>query len=499
MSKRIKSTSMKVVSDGTLGIFGLAGIVVSSMIGGGIFSLPQNMAQSAAVGAVILAWLITGFGMYFIANTFRILSNARPDLTNGIYLYAKSGFGNYMGFNIGWSYWLCQICGNVGYAVITMDALNYFFPGVFTGGNNLYSIIGGSLLIWFFYFLVLRGVKQATLINLIVTIAKIVPLVLFIIIVGVVFNFDRFDFDFWGKANFSKLGDIHTQVKNTMLVTLWAFIGIEGAVVLSGRAKTQSDVGKATLIGYLGCLAIYVLLSILPFGLMSQEQLASVPNPSTAGVLESIVGPWGAWLMNIGLLIAILASWLSWTMIVAEMPYAMAKSGAFPKFFQKENKAGSPSVSLFITSGLMQLAMLLVYFAGNAWNTMLSITGVMVLPAYFISCLYLWKICEDNAFPTNTGISRFSALITGILGTVYAVWLMYAAGLSYLLMAVVFIALGIPFYMWSRKEQGAKINPDIKGKETEPIFSEPEKALCIAIIVIALVAIYAFVRGLISL
>lgn len=132
-----------------------------------------------------------------------------------------------MGFNIGWSYWLCQIFGNVGYAVITMDAFNYFFPGVFTGGNNLYSIIGGSFLIWFFNFLVLRGVKQATLINLVVTIAKIVPLVLFIIIVGAVFNMDKFDFDFWGDMASDKLGNVGSQIKNTMLVTLWAFIGIE--------------------------------------------------------------------------------------------------------------------------------------------------------------------------------------------------------------------------------------------------------------------------------
>ena len=138
-----QSSKKTMTSVGKLGIFGLAGIVVSSMIGGGIFSLPQNMAQSASAGAVILAWIVTGFGMYFIANTFRILSDARPDLTSGIYMYARSGFGRYMGFNIGWSYWLCQIFGNVGYAVITMDALNYFFPGVFEGGNNLNSIIGG--------------------------------------------------------------------------------------------------------------------------------------------------------------------------------------------------------------------------------------------------------------------------------------------------------------------------------------------------------------------
>jgi len=474
---------------GKLGVFGLAGIVVSSMIGGGIFSLPQNMAQSAAVGAVILAWIITGFGMYFIANTFRILSDAKPDLTSGIYMYARSGFGPYMGFNIGWSYWLCQIFGNVGYAVITMDAFNYFFPGVFTGGNNLYSIIGGSFLIWFFNFLVLRGVQQATLINLVVTIAKIVPLVLFIIIVGAVFNMDKFDFDFWGNMATDKLGNVGSQIKNTMLVTLWAFIGIEGAVVLSGRAEKQSYVGRATLVGYLGCLAIYVLLSILPFGYMSRAELAGIANPSTAGVLQHIVGPWGSWLMNVGVIVAILASWLSWTMIVSEMPHAMAKNGTFPKFFGRENKEGSPNVSLWITSSLMQLAMLLVYFASNAWNTMLSITGVMVLPAYFMSCLYLWKICEDHEFPTNIGVSRFSALMTGVLGTVYAIWLIYAAGLQYLLMAVIFIALGLPFYVWARKE-----NPS-----EEPILSDPERAMAVFLVATALVAIYAFARGLIQL
>jgi arginine:ornithine antiporter/lysine permease len=474
---------------GKLGVFGLAGIVVSSMIGGGIFSLPQNMAQSAAVGSVIIAWLITGFGMYFIANTFRILSDARPDLTSGIYMYARSGFGPYMGFNIGWSYWLCQIFGNVGYAVITMDAFNYFFPGVFTGGNNLYSVIGGSFLIWFFNFLVLRGVKQATMINLVVTIAKIVPLVLFIIIMGLVFNFDKFDFDFWGHLSEKHLGDVGAQVKNTMLVTLWAFIGIEGAVVLSDRAEKQSYVGRATLIGFLGCLAIYVLLSILPFGFMSRQELSGIANPSTAGVLEAVVGPWGSWLMNIGVIVAILASWLSWTMIVAEMPYAMAKNGTFPRFFDRENRAGSPNVSLWVTSGLMQAAMILVYFASNAWNTMLSITGVMVLPAYLMSCLFLWKICEDHEFPKNTGVSRFGALITGILGTVYAIWLLYAAGLSYLLMAMVFIALGIPVYIWARRDTVTK----------DPLFTDAERALAVAIIAIALVALYAFVRGLIHI
>ena len=476
---------------GKLGVLGLAAIVVSSMIGGGIFSLPQNMAQSASVGAVILAWIITGIGMFFIANTFRILADAKPDLTSGIYMYAREGFGSYMGFNIGWSYWLCQIFGNVGYAVITMDALNYFFPHMFTGGNNLNSIIGGSILIWGFNWLVLRGVKQAAVINLIATIAKLVPLVLFIIITAFVFNIDKFDFDFWGESimGHKGLGALDSQIKSTMLVTLWAFIGIEGAVVLSGRAKQPSDVGKATVMGFLGCLAIYVLLSVLPFGYMSQYELAGIANPSTAGVLEEIVGPWGAWLMNIGLLIAILASWLSWTMIVAEIPYAMAENGTFPKLFGKENKNEAPSNSLWITSSLMQAAMLLVYFSNNAWNTMLSITGVMVLPAYLTSCAYLWKLCEDGEYPTSILTKRSTALLTGLFGAIYAVWLIYAAGLNYLLMAVVFIAAGIPIYLWAKKEN----------TPNEQAFSCGEKILAYGIVIVAICAIYAFARGIISL
>ncbi len=491
-NKNASSKPASMSTAGKMGVFGLAGIVISSMIGGGIFSLPQNMAQSASIGAVLIAWLVTGLGMYFIANSFRILSMAKPDLTTGIYMYSKEGFGSYMGFTIGWSYWLCQVFGNVGYAVITMDALDYFFPGVFTGGNNLYSIIGGSLLIWGFNFLVLRGMQQASLVNLIGTIAKMVPLFLFIIILLFFFNIDKFDFDFWGEAISGKvksLGSVTEQVKSTMLVTLWAFIGIEGAVVLSNRAKSQSDVGKATLIGFLGCLIIYVLLSVLPYGFMSQAELAGIPDPSTAGVLEKAVGPWGAWLMNIGLIVATLASWLAWTMITAQMPQSMANDGTMPKAFSKENEAGSPSTSLWITSLAMQLGMLLVYFSNNAWNMMLSITAVMVLPAYLTSTAYLWKICEDGEYPSNTPTKRSTALITSIFGSIYAIWLIYAAGLNYLLMAAILIALGIPIYIWARKQQD----------KNQPVFTKEEIALAIIFIGFALFAIYALIRGIIKI
>ena len=183
---------------GKLGVIGLACIVISSMVGGGVFSLPQNMAAGASAGAVLIAWLVTGIGMYFIANTFSILSRVKPDLTSGVYMYAREGFGRYVGFTIGWGYWLCQIFGNVGFAVITMDALNYFFPPYFAGGNNLLSIVCGSVLIWVFNFVVLRGVRQAAILNVIGTVGKLVPILLFCLIMLFVFHLDKFDFNFWG-------------------------------------------------------------------------------------------------------------------------------------------------------------------------------------------------------------------------------------------------------------------------------------------------------------
>ena len=157
--------------------------------------------------------------------------------------------------------------------------------------------------------------------------------------------------------------------------------------------------------------------------------------------------------------------------------------------FSKENAAGAPSVSLWVTSLLMQLALLLVYFSNNAWSMMLSITGVMVLPAYLISMLFLWKTCEDGQYPQKAPTGRAAALACAALGTLYGFWLIYAAGLHYMLMAMVLIALGIPVYIWSRKQ-----HPD-----QTPLFKNYEKVILVLLVLAALVAIYLFARGIITL
>ena len=164
-----------------VGFIGLTAIVISAMVGGGIYNLPQSMAVNASAGSQIIAWVITGVGMWFIANTFRILSNVRPELKNGIYTYAERGFGRFVGFLISYGYWVCNCITMVAYGILIMSTLNYFFPGVFGDGNNIFSLIGSSIITWLMSLLASRVVRKSAFINIVGTIGKILPVLIFII------------------------------------------------------------------------------------------------------------------------------------------------------------------------------------------------------------------------------------------------------------------------------------------------------------------------------
>ncbi len=313
----------------------LIALVVGSMIGGGIFSLPQNMAARAEVGAVLIGWAITAVGMLTLAFVFQTLANRKPELDSGVYAYAKAGFGDYMGFSSAWGYWISAWMGNVGYFVLLFSTLGYFFP-VFGEGNTPVAIGCASVLLWAVHFLVMRGIKEAAFINQITTVAKLVPLLMFVVIAGVAFKADVFTADIWGLGK-PHFGSVMNQVRNMMLVTVFVFIGIEGASVYSARAQKRSDVGRATVIGFLGVLALLVLVNLLSLGIMSQAELAQLQNPSLAGVLEHIVGPWGALLISIGLAVSLLGALLSWALLCAEILYATAHDKTMPAFLKKEN------------------------------------------------------------------------------------------------------------------------------------------------------------------
>lgn len=467
-----------------LGVVLLSGMVISSMIGGGAFNLPQNMAVGAALGAVLIAWLITLVGMFFLSNSFRTLSDKRPDLTAGLYAYAREGFGKFAGFMMAWGYWLSSAVGNVAFAVLVMQILGYFFP-VFGTGQNIPSLIGGSVLIWGMCFLVLSGVRGAALLNAIATIFKILGILVTVVIMLAFTQVGHFHLNFWGRA--THLGSVLGQVKSTMLVTLWVFIGIEGAVVVSDRARSQKDVGAATFIGLGVCTVLYALLSILPFGVMTQPQLAQLNNPSAAYVLDAIVGRWGGVFVNVALLICVLSSWVAWTILVAELPFMGAKDGVFPRFLSRENSRHAAAPSLWLSTIVQQAMLFAVLFAHNAWIWLISVAGVMILPPYLASTGFLWKYATTGAYRSSAGETQRESMITGILGSVYAIWLLYAAGPEYLLMSTVLFVIGVPVFWWAQRE-----------KKVAQVFTRLEGGAAVLLFLVAVTAVVLFAKGIVS-
>ncbi|UXH99990.1 basic amino acid/polyamine antiporter [Photobacterium sp. TY1-4] len=432
-----------------LGLGALTALVIGSMIGAGVFSLPQNMATVASPAAVIIGWTITGIGMIFLALAFQYLSRLKPDITSGVFGYAQAGFGDFVGFCSAWGYWLSAMLANVSYLVIVFSTLGMFFDHpdqiLFGEGNTLLSVIGSSVLLWLVHALVLKGVQTASAINVLTTIAKLIPLFLFIVFAFIAFRWETFLFDFTG-LQFGAEHDLLAQVKGTMLITVWVFIGIEGAVVVSSRAKHRKDIGRATILGLLTALTIYVLVTVLSMGVISTPTLATYQNPSMARVLTEILGPWGAVLIGCGLIISVCGAFLSWTVLASEAPYLAAREHMFPRAFRRENQAGSPVASLLLTNGSVQVALIFVAFAGSTYDILLVIASEMILVPYFLVGAYTLKLAIQQG-------ERGALLWVGLGATLYGAWLLYASGLNYLLLSALLYLPGLYFYIRAKREQ----------------------------------------------
>ena len=136
-------------------------------------------------------------------------------------------------------------------------------------------------LLWGVHILVLRGIKEAAALNTIATFAKMVPILLFIVVVIFAFKADVFALNFWGGEE-PTFANVSNQVRNTMLVTVFVFVGIEGASVYSRYAKDRNDVGIATVLGFLGVLALLVLVTMLSYGILLRPELRALATPSMA-------------------------------------------------------------------------------------------------------------------------------------------------------------------------------------------------------------------------
>ncbi len=435
-----------------VGLLGLIAIVVGSMIGGGVFQLPAEMARAGRPFASIIAWIITGIGMFFIGKVFQALGDRKPELSGGIYTYAKVGFGKYIGFNSGFGYWISHLLGSVSYVVLFIYALHSFVPqiGPF---KSWVSLIISIIMIWGILFIIAKSMSIANKLNTIATVAKLLPVLFAIILLFACFKFKVFTNDFYGIEHIgngvSSAASIFDQVKKGLLQTVWTFTGIEGAVVISARARNVKDVGKATIIGYIFTLICYVLIVMLSFGALPQYTLINLQNPALGGVLQNTYGTWAAVIINIGVIISVVGAWVAWTIINAEVPMTIAKDKVFPKFFAKELKSGAAINSLLVNAAIMQVIFIFAMFAQNAFTEITNLATLMALLPYILSSLYLIKLAREDG---NKGQIAYS-----IVAVIFALYAMSTAGISGLSKIVIFYALGIIFISIRAREQKEKL------------------------------------------
>ena len=470
-----------------LGLSLLIALVVGSIIGSGIFGLPQNMAVGAGAAAIVIGWLITGVGMLMLAFVYQMLATRRPELDNGIYAYARALAGDYVGFNAAWGYWLSAWIGNVGYLVAAFSALGFFYPA-FGEGNTLEAVIGASVVLWVVHLLVLRGIQGATVLNAAVTIAKILPLLLFIVLLATAFKIDTFKIDFWGDAS---LGSVLTQVKSTMLVTVWVFIGIEGASVYSARAQNRADVGRATVAGFLICLGLLSAVSLLSLGLMSQPELAVLKNPSMAAVLEKAVGHWGALVIYIGLIVSVGGGFLAWTLLAAESLFTPAQGGVMPAVLTKVNSKGVPANALWLTNIMVQLFLVVTLVSKASYLALISLSTAMILVPYFFSAVYGVKVAFTEQNRAREATEKIATKLwekpVTALASAYCLWLLYAAGPKYLLLSALLYAPGAALFFWAKHQRH------------ETTFTKTEAAILAALWALAAFAAYRLATQQITL
>jgi arginine:ornithine antiporter/lysine permease len=436
-----------------LSLFALTMMVVGGMVGAGIFSLPRTFAGATGPIGAIIAWLIAGTGMYMLARVFQSLAERKPDLDAGVFAYAKAGFGDYPGFLSAFGYWIGSCIGNVSYWVLIKSTLGAFFP-VFGDGNTVVAIAVASAGIWLFHFMILRGTQQAAVINSIVTVAKIVPILVFIVLLIFAFKLDLFSFNLYGG---DLTGSIFEQVRATMLVTVFVFLGIEGASVYSRFAKQRSDVGRATILGFVIVTSLMVLVTLLPYSVLQRADIAGMRQPSMAQVLEAVVGHWGAVFVSIGLMISVLGAYLAWSLICAEVLFAAAKTEDMPKAFATENKNKVPVTALWATNIVIQLIVITTYWSRDAFALMLNLTSAMALIPFLLVAAYGLQLTRRGETYEVRPQERQRDLIIAAIATLYTIFLLYAGGLKFIVLSAVLYAPGTALYFWARREQGKPV------------------------------------------
>ena len=463
-------------------LLGLVALTVTTVIGAGVFNLPRDLAGLAAPGPSLTALVIASIAFAVFVYCLKYLQDHYPHLDAGIFSFPEQGFGKFIGFLSCTGYWLSIVVGNVSLGVLSVSSLGYFIP-MFRGGNNIASLILLSIILWLFYYICTTGAKQASLVNTVIWITKMMPILVFVVALIFAFKVDVFNSGLWENV-FAADGmesSISGQISSAMAKTIWVYVGIEGALIYSARAKTKSDASRAIVISYIVIAVTYLLLTFLTFGALSQAQVAGMEVPALGGILEAVVGKWGAVLMNFGIALSAAGCWFGCCLFAGEILDVAAKHEIVPRFFGEENSVGQPVKSLLVSTIIQQAFFITIIINESIYNVMALFASSTMLVPYFTVSLTMVKesLRIDKGFKINA--------LLGCVSTIAMGYLMYSTGWNYIIITALLFAPCILMYYFARKEN------------KKEFLTHSEKLIAIAIVLLALISLFLIINGTIDL
>jgi APA family basic amino acid/polyamine antiporter len=431
-----------------LGLWMATALVVGNMIGSGVFLLPSSLAQYGGIS--IVAWVVTALGAMALAIVFARLGRAFPR-TGGPYAYSRRAFGDFVGFQTAWGYWIAVWAGNAAIAVAFVGYLSRFWGEL--DGNNALAAVVATGAIWLLTWVNALGVRMGGWVQGVTTVLKLVPLVA-IATIGLL----SFDPDNFGAFNAAG-GSWFTNVTAAATLTLWAFIGLESATVpAEDVADPERTIPRSTVIGTAVAAVVYILGTVAVMGVLSSGALAGSSAPF-ADAAENMWGAWAGDAVAVGAVLSAFGALNGWILLQGQVPMAAARDRLFPAAFGRTTRSGAPVFGLVVSSVLVTVLMAMNYTKSLVdqftFVILLATLTTLVPYAYSAAAEVMLMITDRAAFSARR--LAVDATVAG-LAFAYSLWTIAGAGYQVVFRGFMLLMAGVPVYVFM-KWRGHRAEP----------------------------------------
>ncbi len=419
-----------------IGLFRATMLVAGNMIGSGIFLMPAAMAQIG--GVALLGWAIAVPCALLLALVFARLGTTNPQ-PGGPYAWARWKLGNYAGFQSNALYWLGNIVANVAIAVSVVGYASAFFAPL---AGQKAAAVGTIVVIWLAVLANIAGPRLVATLESATTLLGLAP-VLVITLFGWFWFHPGLFAASWDPSHLP----VHQAVPGALTLMFWAFTGVESAAVATDVVRNpEKNVARATLLGVLISAFVYVGSTAVLFGIVPGGQLATSAAPFELAV-HSVLGAGAALLMAFCAMMKAAGALGGWTLLVAESGRVAAQDGLFIKVLARVDRRRVPVLGLVVIGVLMTLieAVTLAPTLGNLFGRLVSMSTLMLIPAYLFSAVAL-------------GMSQGESPVMRAVGFITAVALVYIASTAApadALLAFVLVLATAPLFIVNRRRADA--------------------------------------------